>query len=186
MGETAKAHARRVREGWFEKYIQDPGIDIGCQRDPLNHTFRRWDVIFGDGDATLMEGVPDETFMTVYSSHILEHLADPVTAIRNWWRILKPGGHLIIVVPHRDLYEGKKELPSRWNHEHKWFWLPQFSDGTPGTRGLEDTIAEALDPFENWEDIPTPTVQNDGWSMQPGLHAVGEYSIEAIIRKEAS
>ena len=181
MGETAKAYERRVREGWFHRHIADPGIDIGCQRDPLNHTFRRWDVIFGDGDAQRMEGVPDGTFATVYSSHVLEHLDDPVEAIRNWWRILRPGGKLIIVVPHRDLYEGKTELPSRWNHEHKSFWLPAMSD-PPHTRSLIGVIEEAtLHDAENCAvDV---RVCDAGWSMEPGKHAAGEYSIEAIVTK---
>jgi hypothetical protein len=33
MSETSKAHERRLREGWFEKYIREPGIYIGCGRD---------------------------------------------------------------------------------------------------------------------------------------------------------
>lgn len=180
MGETAKAYDRRVREGWFERYVADPGIDIGCQRDPLNHTFRRWDLIYGDGDATFMEGVADETFATVYASHVLEHLADPITALRNWYRILRPGGHLIVVVPHRDLYEGRKTLPSRWNHEHKSFWLPMDGDGLPGTRGLNFSFHEAIG-----RGATEIRIQNEGWAMEPGKHAVGEYSIEAILRKYA-
>lgn len=178
MGETAKAYSRRVREGWFEKYIRDPGIDIGCQNDPLNVNFRRWDVIFGDGDATFMEGVPDGSYATVYASHVLEHLDDPVTALRNWWRILATGGHLIVSVPHRDLYEGRTELPSRWNHEHKWFWLPDRSE-PPCTRNLASVLAEAIPVWASC-DIQ---VRDEGWAMEPGRHAVGEYSIEAVVRK---
>ena len=53
-GETSKAHDRRLKEGWFDKYAPPDriGLDIGCGRDCLNKTFRRWDKIFGDGDAT--------------------------------------------------------------------------------------------------------------------------------------
>ncbi len=45
-GETRKAHARRLKEGWYEKYAPSDksGIDIGCQYDPLNETFRRYDI----------------------------------------------------------------------------------------------------------------------------------------------
>lgn len=180
-GETSKAYLRRLREGWFDKFAPAhlSGIDIGCQHDPLNHTFRRWDVIFGDGDATLMEGVPDGAFHTVYASHILEHCHDPLMAIGNWWRITEPGGHLIINVPHRDLYEGRTELPSNWNPEHKHFYLPD-RDEAPVTRSLQRVIREVIpDP-----DIVQFRVCKDGWTQPaPGQHAPGEYSIEAIIRK---
>ena len=105
MGETLKAEERRRREGWYHKCIRHPGIDIGCQNEPVDPEFRRWDLIHGDTDATFMKGVGDESYKTVYASHILEHLHNPIVALRNWWRILKEEGHLIVCVPHRDLYE---------------------------------------------------------------------------------
>jgi ubiquinone/menaquinone biosynthesis C-methylase UbiE len=181
MGETAKARNHRLKDGWFEKYAPDhmSGIDIGCQHDPLNQTFRRWDLIFGDPDATYMEGVEDNKFQTVYASHVLEHLPDPETALKNWYRILRPGGHLIVLVPHRELYERKKELPSNWNFDHKWFWLPE-GDEPPVTKGFKDTIERAIPGA----DVVSFEVLTEGIQEVPvNEHAVGEFSIEAIIRK---
>jgi len=43
---------------------------------------------------------PDERFERVYASHVLEHLADPLAAMREWHRLLRPGGELHIRVPH--------------------------------------------------------------------------------------
>jgi ubiquinone/menaquinone biosynthesis C-methylase UbiE len=179
-GETCKSHARRWKEGWYERYAPDhlSGIDIGCAHDPLNHTFRRWDIIFGDGDAMIMEGVPDNQFHTVYASHILEHVLDPVIALRNWHRIVRPGGHLIVCVPHRDLYEKKKFLPSNWNSDHKTFWLPQM-DEPPDTRGLYETIYKAI-PHAR---LISLKVLDEGWASNGDAHSGGEYSIEAIIKK---
>lgn len=181
-GETWKAYKRRLNEGWFDKYAPEdkPGIDIGCQYDALNSTFRRWDIAFGDGDAEFMEGIKDETFYTVYASHILEHINNPKEALRNWFRILKPGGHLIIMVPHRDLYEKRKTLPSQWNGEHKWFWLPDESE-TPCTISLKDLIKTL--PNSNLVSLKT---LDDGYdySLPINAHPIGEFSIEAIIKKE--
>lgn len=181
-GETSKAFQRRLKEGWFEKFAPEDkvGIDIGSQVDALNHTFRRFDFVFGDGDATDMIGIPDNTFWTVYASHVLEHLKFPQKAIRRWYQILKPGGHLIIIVPHRDLYERKRFLPSNWNPEHTYFWLPEDED-PPCTKSLKKEVLTAIPNA----DIVQFRVCDEGYdpSISVDEHAVGEFSIECIIKK---
>jgi SAM-dependent methyltransferase len=181
VGETIKAEPHRLMDGWFDKYAPDhlSGIDLGCQHDPLNHTFRRWDVIFGDSDATYMDGVPDEKFHTVYASHLLEHIEDYQTALKNWWRILKPGGHLILIVPHRDLYEKKSQPPSNWNGEHKWFWLPDQEE-PPRCLNLKHVLQEVLPDGT----LVSFEILRKGWEdVGPLQHSAGEFGIEAILRK---
>ncbi len=180
MGEANKACARRIEEGWFERYCpaDKPGIDIGCQHDSIHDQFRKWDLIFDDGDATFMEGVTDETYHTVYAGHVLEHLDDPVTGLKNWYRILKPGGHLIVNVPHRDLYEKKKELPSSWNVEHKTFWLPEEED-LPHTLNLKETVLKAI----RSANIVSLEVLDQNYERNGEAHSIGEYSIEIIVKK---
>jgi SAM-dependent methyltransferase len=182
MGETAKSYGRRIRENWFQAYcpFDQGGIDIGCHNDPVQPTFKLWDRSLGNGDATFMEGVPDNAFQTVYCSHILEHLDDPITALRNWYRITKPGGNLIVLVPHRDLYEEKKELPARFAPEHKRFYLPEQSE-SPCTYSFKGTILEAI-PDAN---IIVFRVLDEGYKSNYPGHPEGEYSIEAIIKKPA-
>ena len=46
-------------------------------------------------------------------------MRDPVEALRHWFRVLKPGGHLVCVVPDEDLYE-QGVFPSTFNSDHKW------------------------------------------------------------------
>lgn len=183
MGETSKSKKRRIDEDWFNKYAPEhlSGIDIGCSDDPLNHTFRRWDIQFGDGDATNMDGVPNEIFQTIYCSHILEHLKNPRLAIKRWYELLKPSGHLIICVPHRDLYEKKRFPPSNWNHDHKYFWLPDEEDA-PGTKSLRKEILSAI-PNAN---IVSFRVLEEGYdyTLENHEHPIGEFSIEAIVRKD--
>ena len=179
--ETVKAKSHRIKDNWFETYAPEKlgGIDIGCGMDPLNQTFRRYDLIYGDGDATFMEGIPDESYYTVYASHVLEHLIDPVTALRNWWRILKPGGHLIIMVPHRDLYEKKLDLPSNWNRDHKTFWLPNLNVNSY-TLGLHETFLKSIPEAE----MVSLKILNEGYQrISDTEHSLGEFSIELIAKK---
>lgn len=196
MAETRKALARRIRDGFFTEFIpvptqEKPGIDIGCSIDPLFPECPNWrcyDKAFGDGDATFMADVPDESYASVYASHILEHLNDPQEGIRNWFRILRPGGCLVICVPHRELYEKRTELPSQWNGDHKYFWLPEGSDPESScTLGLREIIDTALfdgAAFAIPYTIEYITVLDENFvSNGPTAHSGGEYSIEAVIRK---
>lgn len=176
-GESSKARERRVREGFFDSYCLGSGLDIGYGGDLLTGSCRGWDI--EDGDAQYLLGLDDEVFDFVYSSHTLEHVDDPFVAIQSWWRVLKPCGYLLLYIPHRDLYEKKKVLPSRWNGDHKHFFLP-FNDDPPDTLGLLPLIERALANFE----VVYIRECLEGWSIpDPLIHSNGEYSIEAVIRK---
>ena len=53
-------------------------------------------------EATAINGVQPGSYDFVCSSHMLEHAANPLRALREWKRILRPNGGLILIVPHRD------------------------------------------------------------------------------------
>lgn len=180
-GESEKSRPRRLREGWFDLYCpaDKSGIDIGCGPDPVQSTFDKWDVELGHGDATFMEGVEGNKYHTVYNSHLLEHIIFPTTAVARWYQILAPCGHLIIVVPHRDLFEKQKEPPSRWNPDHKWFWLPDKEE-PPATKSLKKVIEDAISS----PNIVSLRVLDDGYQPNDSeQHPCGEYSIEIIVKK---
>lgn len=46
--------------------------------------------------------IPSAKYDFVLSSHILEHTANPLRALAEWGRLLRSGGALVLVVPHRD------------------------------------------------------------------------------------
>jgi SAM-dependent methyltransferase len=45
--------------------------------------------------------IPDEEYSFVLASHVLEHVANPLRALQEWTRVLKPKGTLLVVVPHK-------------------------------------------------------------------------------------
>lgn len=110
MGNEAGKAVHRLKT-----LMKGRGIDIGCGPCPVEGA-EPWDL--AQGDAQYMYGVPDMTYDWVFSAHCLEHLKDPHTAINNWWRILKVGGYLIVLVPDEDLYE-QCVWPSKFNSDHK-------------------------------------------------------------------
>ena len=44
----------------------------------------------------------DATLDFVLSSHNIEHYFDPIKALQEWWRVIRPGGYIIAVVPHKE------------------------------------------------------------------------------------
>jgi GT2 family glycosyltransferase/SAM-dependent methyltransferase len=60
------------------------------------------------------------TYDTVIARHILEHCVDSVSAIREWGRVLKHGGRLIIAVPNHNL---RNTIPM--NIEHVRAFTPE-------------------------------------------------------------
>lgn len=86
---------------------------------------------------------------------------------------------MILYIPHRDLYEKKTTLPSRWSNDHKHFFVVDTNEG-PDTIGLKQLIASTLTSFE----IVYIRECSEGHTVTaPDLHSDGEYSIEAVIRK---
>ncbi len=175
-GETSRARSRRKQEGFFEKFCRGKGLDIGYGGDLLCGNCVGWD--YEKGDAQYLNGIEDTSFDFVYSSHCLEHMVDAQIALRHWWRVLKPGGYLILFVPHRDLYERKKILPSNWNPDHKRFFLVE-KDDPPDTVGLVPMLQQALPDGE----ILYAKECAFGYRVNQDGYPMGEYSIEAVVKK---
>lgn len=50
-------------------------------------------------DASLLNSVEDSSLNFIFSSHVYEHLHNPLSVIKCWLRKLKPGGFILLVVP---------------------------------------------------------------------------------------
>ncbi|MCI4362933.1 MAG: class I SAM-dependent methyltransferase [Thermoplasmata archaeon] len=49
----------------------------------------------------------DGSFDLILASHVLEHLHDPIAALREYDRLLRPGGRLVVGVPNFDSYPSR-------------------------------------------------------------------------------
>jgi SAM-dependent methyltransferase len=57
--------------------------------------------------------LPSESFDVVHSCHTIEHLASPRTVLSDHWRVLKPGGLLILDAPNLALI-GSGDILEEW------------------------------------------------------------------------
>jgi len=175
--ETSKAKNRREKEGFFELYCNGEGVDIGYGGDLLSLNCLGWDI--EDGDAQYLDSIPSEEFNFLYSSHLLEHLDDVNVAIKNWWRVIKKNGYMILYLPERDLYEKKMILPSRFSLDHKHFFKLE-NDEKPNTIGIMNLLERNL---KNYEIIYSKICKEGFTITDPYRHSNGEYSIEIIVKK---
>ena len=106
------------------KYIAGTGIEIGALHAPLSvdskkanvlyvdrlaqqdlyaqyPEFKKYDIVAADiidnGDE--LTTISDNAYDFCISNHVLEHLEDPIKALSNWMRILKPRGLLFLSIP---------------------------------------------------------------------------------------
>jgi SAM-dependent methyltransferase len=192
MKECAKACARRAREPAFSTaYFVGEGLDVGGAPDPLSlyadffplmRSVQIWD--WDQGDAQFLHGIPDARFDFVHSSHCLEHMRDPPMALANWFRAVKPGGHLVVLIPDEDLYE-QGVWPSTFNGDHKaTFTVNKARSWSPVSHNLFSLI-EGLG-----ERAELKLLQVLDCSFRRGLPRfdqtmtpVGESAIEIVVRK---
>ncbi len=192
MHETSKSIIRRSADSRFAtRWLIGAGIDIGAGQDsignygqlfPLMTSLRSWDL--PDGDAMLMEGVPDESFDFVHSSHCLEHLVDPLLALGHWIRICKPGGHVVIMIPDEDMYE-QGIFPSTFNDDHKWtFTTGKRESWSPRSINVMDLLTQYthLVSVQKMEVLDACFLQGLVRFDQTVL-VTGESAIEIVLRK---
>jgi SAM-dependent methyltransferase len=56
-------------------------------------------------------GCPNEAYGGLLASHVLEHLANPIGALREWRRVVALGSPLLVIVPHRDFtFDHRREI----------------------------------------------------------------------------
>lgn len=69
-------------------------------------------------DCTRLDLFRDESVDAVFSSHLLEHIEDYREALKEWWRVIKPGGHLVLYLPHKDHYPNIGQPGANPDHKH--------------------------------------------------------------------
>lgn len=125
--ETLLVHARNLRShamfAALRKYCRGQVLDVGgwdfyliakakklsftnwttleyCPERILRVADDRFRLVHGDGCAM---NLPDNEYDTVLSIQVLEHVFEPLRMVREIARVLKPGGHAIMLVPQTSL-----------------------------------------------------------------------------------
>lgn len=174
--ESSKTYVARMSNGFMEKYLSGQHIlEIG----PGPEAIVAQAIAIGPGypgyNGTVLP-FNDQSQDAVYSSHCLEHVTDSAASLREWFRVLRVGGFLVITVPHYQLYEKKVEMPSRFSGEHKRFYhagrlLMELYDNLP--KG-EWRLRHCLDNDQGFD-----------YSLPVAQHSIGCYEVEVVVERIA-
>jgi len=113
-------------------YTRGRGLDLGCGPfktfthfigvDNKHHHKRfGWNDFEPDVVVDTCERLDlfaDKCMDFVFSSHLLEHIEHFEDALREWWRVIKPGGHLVLYLPHKKLYPNIGQPGANPDHKH--------------------------------------------------------------------
>jgi SAM-dependent methyltransferase len=164
--------ASKTRKLWTAEtaaLLRGRGIDIGCGDDPVAADAVRFDR--REGDAQDIGRYVSERFDYVFASHVLEHMRDPQSAFASWFALLKPGGHLFVLVPDEDLYE-QGIFPSLFNDDHKWtFTIHKNRSWSPVSQNLLDLARSLPGEIVNLE------LQDRGYDRRQVRHTPGRWAL---------
>lgn len=178
-GEAAKSFDTRVLSGFWERFFPGPRIlDVGFRGyldgiQPIAPTAIGIDLDYPGYDGKRLP-FDDGSQDAVFSSHCLEHVSDYVAIIQDWFRVVRVGGFVIIVVPDGPIYERRRRPPSRWNDDHKRTYScasllieieAALAPNTFRVRHLEENDAEYR------------------YTDPPDVHPFGCYEIVLVIEK---
>lgn len=95
-------------------------------------------------DATRLPFAP-EAFSQAIASEVIEHIEDDRAALRELARVLQPGGHLMLTVPHRRGYYGADDRYVKHWRRYDWADIAERLDEA-GFRPVH--VRKVLGPFE--------------------------------------
>lgn len=104
------------------KYCQGQGLDLGCGRSKISLNAIGIDLNYPEADmqidARLMPQYPDGHFDFVFSSHLLEELENTEATLREWLRVIKLDGHIVLYQAEKGIYYPLGHPLCNKSHKH--------------------------------------------------------------------
>jgi hypothetical protein len=128
--------------------------------------------------------IPQGWRITLFiATHLQEHLValrDPLEALANWIRVVRPGGYLVISVPDGDPYE-RGTWPSTFNKDRKiTFTVCKKSSWSLVSVNVFDLLAPFCDRVKPVSVIPTDHYQTPRFGSTP----LSQCAIEFVLKKQ--
>ena len=167
------------------EYTAGRGLDLGCG---LFKTFPHF-IGVDNGHHWGNQGVDvmvdtcedlsvfaDNSMDFVFSSHLLEHITNYEAALKEWWRVIKQDGYLILYLPHKEHYPNIGEAGANPDHKHD-FMPADIIDAMVKIGGwtlLENTARTAGNEYSFFQ------------VFRKGVHSTLEYDLDGASDKKTA
>lgn len=117
-------------------------------------------------DATSLT-YPDHSFDLLIANHVLEHISEDVKAMREFFRVLKPGGSAILQVPYTTNVDRSIEMPTATDDASRSAYFGQRDHVR--IYALEDYIARLQSAGFDVQILPADELKHfERYATQPG------------------
>jgi SAM-dependent methyltransferase len=139
-------------------------------------------------DSESYPSIADHTFDFIIANHILEHVTDPIRALREWYRTLKSGGILYLTLPDKRFTfdRGRPRTPLSHLIEDHHSPLPprernlgHLKEWATFVEGLEPE-SEAWKRFVDYEYAKGYSVHNHVWILEDILELLSYLDREGV------
>lgn len=123
---------RDIREGW-----------LNVDREWHEGTDATWDMT----DPMIPGILWAEPIHEVLLSHVIEHLADPLAAMENLWKLVQPGCRLTVLCPHGgsdDAWADPTHVRAMFPTSFAYFGQPAYHQADYGYRGDWKVVESVL------------------------------------------
>ncbi len=164
-----KVRTAQIRLSRMSTYLDDPApsvLDVGCSIGATVAAAERrgWPAYGVDISRTAVEicrrqglncrhyegerlPYADESFDVLTAWHVIEHVSDVTRTLQDWYRVLRPGGLLMLETPDAECWKArilKDQYAKFWPAEHLYTFTPR-------------TLTPFLERI-GYEPLPTPLV----------------------------
>lgn len=89
-------------------------------------------------EGNALTSIADNSYDAVISSNVIEHFANPIKAVKEWSRVVRPGGYVLTVTPEKNDWIDHKRTLTTWDHILNDYTSDMDEDDTTH---VEDVIA---------------------------------------------
>jgi len=148
------------------KWCNGKGLDLGCGPSKISPEV----IGIDDSDRSMspmvrdisnLECFGDSSFDFVFSSHALEDIQDTAGILKEWIRVLKSGGYLVLYCPDKQYYYNIGHPRYNVRHKHDFYWWD---------------ICRIINEIN-------PKTVLEHYARYGPVYKVGEWSWELVIKK---